>query len=403
MLRRETLAVIGAMLLVSLVSSTFPAWADFKKQPGEKTTDCKTAKNFAWIWKAAASPPFVDDATLKWTVGLSDTGGLVVNSLKLEILHRVGCEPGEAGNPNPIVLNTGFVFRASALSGAGQIQHGTHQDIAKYDITVKPEGIDHPLSATIKVDAEHHGKPIPFFASYKNPSNVDVGVFLRPSYRKPDGSIENGPPVGPFFVKAGVHARFQDEIPPTLNNNPLADYVVDVFGSPLTSTTLAFLGDVNGVLSELDLGLATALFTGPGGILFPSLVTETQDLFVAVDLTQWESASPSFAFGDLYTITDGTHPLLPGVLVSNTPISLVPGLGFTSDSPYSGTVSVRGTIDGEVPGPSSVLLFVAGIVALIGRGLFSERPSAALTPEAPATRPSGRPPELTWMRVFQDA
>ncbi len=71
-------------------------------------------------------------------------------------------------------------------------------------------------------------------------------------------------------------------------------------GDPVTDTTLAFLGKVDGVPGELDLGAAMELFEGDNEFKVP-LLTDTatgQNLFVAADLTQWLSFPSAFGDGD---------------------------------------------------------------------------------------------------------
>jgi hypothetical protein len=133
--------------------------------------------------------------------------------------------------------------------------------------------------------------------------------------------------------------------------------------------TLAFLEGSVGDLGEADLSLFTQAFVGDDEFLAPMLFDEdgAQNLFVAVDLMQWLNFGSSFQPGDEFLISNGVSPLLPGFLVSTSPIAFDPSLGFTTTTPANVLAVVGGLLDGQaVPTPHSptFVLVAGGIVSL---------------------------------------
>jgi hypothetical protein len=180
----------------------------------------------------------------------------------------------------------------------------------------------------------------------------------------------NGRNSGPLPGKATT----VDPIDPTMTvTGTLSDYEVKAEGSPLSDTTMAFVGDVNGTLNEMDIGAAASLFTDTGEIDIPAFDTSNSPLYVAVNLTDWLSAPPSFmpAIGDTFTISNGVSSALPGFIFSNSPIDFTHGSGFDDPAPYSGDAMVRAFIDGEespVPEPSMLaVLSIAGAMLMRSR------------------------------------
>jgi hypothetical protein len=150
--------------------------------------------------------------------------------------------------------------------------------------------------------------------------------------------------------------------------------------------------DVNAVWKDLKTGITTAnvqtlameslqfdptsgdyalvdIFTtlsnrlGPTGSVFvPNVLDDsgTSDLFSVVDLSVYLNAPPSFASGDIYSITNGTAASLPGMMFSTTPFTFDPSVGFVG-TPFSGS----GIVDGKsglavVPEPSTLSLLAVG-------------------------------------------
>jgi hypothetical protein len=139
-------------------------------------------------------------------------------------------------------------------------------------------------------------------------------------------------------------------------------------GDPVfTESTLAFLAGSPGDLTEADLSLGTSFFVEDAEFLVPMLYDKDgiQNLFVAVDLTQWLSFFTPFSVGEEFTISGGVSPLLPGFLVSTTEIGFDPAIGFTTNNPATLTVVAGGTIDGRtVPFPSTAAMLTAGLAFL---------------------------------------
>ena len=103
----------------------------------------------------------------------------------------------------------------------------------------------------------------------------------------------------------------------------------------------------------------------------PSLFNSSEDLFAAVDLTQWLTLSPDFTSQQTFEFTDGLSDQLPGFLLARanadgtSPIVFDPTAGFTvaGNFKFSGIVNVVGTIDGQqevVPEPASFALLLSG-------------------------------------------
>jgi len=164
----------------------------------------------------------------------------------------------------------------------------------------------------------------------------------------------------------------------------LASYKISGSGSGLTDTHLAFLGDVDDVLHEMDLGNAANFLAGQEEFFAPYLraTDEITDLFVAIDLTQWLISGADFTPGQVFDFDNGLCEDLPGVLVATTPISFVSGVGYvitagdseSDEGGYSGQAFAAGIIDGQqVPEPSTIFLLGGGGLAFAiwraGRGL----------------------------------
>lgn len=138
---------------------------------------------------------------------------------------------------------------------------------------------------------------------------------------------------------------------------------------PLSTTTLGFLGQVDGAPGELDLGSALDLFSGSAESFFPMLTDPLGgDLFVGIDLTQFLSFEPTFHQGDMFNFVSGHSDLLPGVVVGTSPVTFDSATGeFTTAAPASGNFEVSGAIDGSaigVPEPSTMMLLATGMAGL---------------------------------------
>jgi hypothetical protein len=145
---------------------------------------------------------------------------------------------------------------------------------------------------------------------------------------------------------------------------------------PVTSTTLAFLGAVDGAPGELDLGSAIDLFIESDDIIAPMFLDSMggSDLFVGIDLTQWLSFFSAFIAGDEISFTNGVSDLFPGILIGTSPVIFDPVFGLMTNNPATGTFEIVGTIDGGiVPEPSTLILVGTSLLAIGTRARFRRR------------------------------
>jgi hypothetical protein len=213
--------------------------------------------------------------------------------------------------------------------------------------------------------------------SLSNPAGNPAltAITVTPSYREVGtGNAFNGPAINVGGLPAG--GSTSGLLPASATNQAngalgrLADYRVQAFGSGTTQTTLAYIGQVNGTLDELDLGSASSLFANFDEFLAPMFSRSNGgDLFVFVDLTQWLSAPSSFlpTPGEMFSIVSGTSSLLPGFLFSTSTIDFVPGTGLVTASPLNGeNVFARAFIDGQaVPEPSTLAFLSIGVLIVL--------------------------------------
>jgi hypothetical protein len=286
---------------------------------------------------------------------------------------------GLGANPLSIVMTTPEFRLPIAplpgfrLAGLGQVAHGTDVDTAKYLLAVTSLPPD-----SIKVDGMH-AAPMAVVPSYHNGEGRPVNVTVTPSYRRGDGTVYFDPAETKTYKVGKGSTNTFNKMPATVNDghDSLADYtelitpsgpMKDTTGS--LSMTMAFLGNVDGVLTEADLSAATQLFTSDARFLVPALFS-SRELFGVVDLTQWLSFPSQFEIGETFTIEDGVSPVLPGFEFSTSPFELVVGEGFVATGPlFDGTLTVEGGIDGSAsPEPSTWALLGSGIgwLVLFGR------------------------------------
>jgi hypothetical protein len=167
-------------------------------------------------------------------------------------------------------------------------------------------------------------------------------------------------------------------------------------GDPFFSdTTLSFITGSAGTFEEADLGLMTDFFVGAAGVFVPELSDansfgglSSQDLYVAVDLTEWLSFSDPFSVGGSpISVSAGTSSMLPGFLIAtpmvdgSSPITFDPNFGYTvpNANRFTGNVIIGGTIDGHVVTEPGILALIAIGVAGIG---FRRRPGCRRAPSA---------------------
>jgi hypothetical protein len=145
-----------------------------------------------------------------------------------------------------------------------------------------------------------------------------------------------------------------------------------------TDTTLAFLVGSTGSFRMLDLGQASRSrgFIDDNEFLVPGLSSDTMDIYAAVNLSQWLSSLAPITPNQAITLTNGVSDLLPGFLVSASPIAFNMTSGFTASDLVSGTVYERAILDGSaIPEPSTLALLgisILGVLAFRRRGRIAQ-------------------------------
>ncbi|HWY22646.1 MAG TPA: PEP-CTERM sorting domain-containing protein [Candidatus Acidoferrum sp.] len=181
----------------------------------------------------------------------------------------------------------------------------------------------------------------------------------------------------------------------TINASAIDDFQqflngIQIVGGPVIKT------DAQAALEGAFLGsgptfafspLARNLPLFPGSVPCPDFLTDLNgdgiisskdNIFVAVNLSQWAPVASSFPLDTKFSITNGLSALLPGYYFSVTPITFNPSLGFTSSDPFSGTVFTVAEHDlSSVPEPATWLLFLGGALGAIavtrGKPTFAKR------------------------------
>ena len=98
-----------------------------------------------------------------------------------------------------------------------------------------------------------------------------------------------------------------------------------------------------------------------GPVEAPFFESETQELFVFVDLSQWLSSAQLFQPFEQISITDGLNDMLPGFLFSTSLIVTV-GDQVVMQNWYTGSVVRVGIVDGEtIPEPGTLALLEIGL------------------------------------------
>ncbi len=359
------------------------ARAVFIELPGNDTA-CNYNKQFNWDWPPPVPP--VDSLTtgINWRVTLNGNNNPAPNSRSLAVTvqhtpdaRALPCHTGETAGPvlafplDPLIPIIATRPPGMGLEFQGQAQqrtHAGHVDVARVGVTTLGLGFPPGPEARVVVKADHYGVP-PFgfrlVGSFTHPGIISnrFTTTATPSYRKRDGTIVLGPSIGPNDGNpAQPGERETYTFPRFLNRNPLSNYTITGTGSGSSSTTLAYLGLVDGVFSEMDIDLATLTFVGTEEFIVPFFFDPLIDLHIGVDLAQWFLNPPVFNFGDTVTFTNGTNPEYSGVIIGTSEIYFDGTLGFSTDNPFTGTLTITGGIDGQVvpvPEPTSTLNLLA--------------------------------------------
>jgi hypothetical protein len=326
-----------------------------------------------------------------WATRLTDAAaGGGGRNLTVEIRHVMGTGTPPAGPTFTFNFN-GIMQPALGLADLiGRLEQRNHvkegvvaKDIVSAAVLINAAGTGDP-QANVYTLGRHAAVTERLNWSLHNPAGKPplTGVTIVPSYRDVvTNMIFDGPPIAVAgTVPAGQTAG--GLLPPTAvspggNAGRLSDYRVTATGSGTTSTTLAFPGLVDDVLTEADIAEAAALFFGRSEFQVPMFTSgDSMDpLFIAVDLGEWlraTSLSSSYlpTVDEPFEIMAGEHPELPGFLFSRSAVSFVAGTGWVTAGPLlSADVVTRGFIDGmSVPEASSFVLLGVGVLSsMLGR------------------------------------
>ena len=307
----------------------------------------------------------------EWDFMVSITKQATQSSGEWIARHLVKADALDTG-PAPVIPRTPYSFPNNKLGPAvNQLlvtSHTPHRDA--YHFLFERSG--NPRDSRITLTGKHEAEPLP--ARWSFTPEKPGSFFAAAAY--PNGTVQTI--FGPQRITAqdvDRKRRFQGMIP-RLGLLPATAYGIGFTDPGTIDTTLGFVSlteDGHQALTDLDLGID--FFTGGEEFLVPNLFNPSQDLFAAVDLTQWLTFSPEFLPGQTFELINGRSDQLPGFLVARarddltSPIVFDPDAGFVSEEGFlfSGLVNVTGTIDGSntIPEPASLMLFTTGLT-LIG-------------------------------------
>jgi hypothetical protein len=297
---RKHYAVPLLMLIVAAAPTAHAA--GFVLNPGGTDLAFSFQRSFQYFFGVGGVTPLA--AGVNWVTNLTDAAGAGgTHNLTVTIQHMLPAPAGPLFTYNFLGLTQPALGAVDVLGQASQLNHGAATDLTRATVNIRA-GAEPPSAATVLTSGVHVAAGGTSLAwSLSNPAGNPAltAVSITPSYREVGtGNTFNGPVTQvPAGIPAGGTASGTF---PAAATNPangalgrLADYRVQAFGSGTTQTTLAYIGQVNGTLDELDLGSATSLFDGFDEFLAPMFSRSNGgDLFVYVDLTQWLSAPSSF-------------------------------------------------------------------------------------------------------------
>lgn len=352
--------LLRVVLAALLLGSTAQAQIVQRAVPRPKSTTC--GAEVAWDWTftlAVQEAPAAAFDRLNWRLNPTSpaaAAGVTAKDLTIDVQHLVTCETNDGGpvdgGPGPTLsIKAGSYARGTVRGGVNIIQHPNqagHVDIYNWTAQVPAAG---PPAILVK-------------AKHSNVSQLPKWSFTPIAARRGNlkvfASYPTDPEKGPVNTIKGFAPG---DTPPkgTLPNSDSgqspSDVRIVVEYNPISDTTLAFVvTNPDGRLDKGDLSQLMDFFIGADTYLAPALFAEQgpQELFVAVDLSQWLSSPTAYKVNDRFVFENGVSNSLPGFLASTSPIRFDPEIGFVATTPYSGAVTVLGDIDGSVSGASDV-------------------------------------------------
>lgn len=325
-------------------------------------------------WNFATPVTLILPNNAAWQADLSEAafaGGRQVTLNWAHVRTPAGAPHGEPRNPPAatFAISTGNLIPPGPRQGAAAMQraHGAHFDVVRITGTLPAAGIG-KLTANGMHSADR-------LASWSYEAGAAGTIRVKSG--------------GVTLVKSQAVAAGEELKDPKKQALPknATDYTVVFAGGsvtlpekdPVTSTTLAFLGDVDGANGMLDLGAAIALFMGDAtSFLAPMFLDPLgeRDLFAGIDLVQWLSFGMPFAPGFFADFVNGMSEEFPGVTIGYSPVGYDQALGrFTTDDPATGSFEIVGSIDGSshLPEPATWPLVGASLAALLLRRRHSSR------------------------------
>jgi hypothetical protein len=410
---RHTRCTLFVTFVILLACS--PAGAAIINGPGPVIPLCSVPDNsptdvsVSCQWDQTLPGSSATTGAPNWKVTIADSAvppapAVPPTNLSFELQHLADPD-GTAGLPGPTLsLKSGSIPPGSRGAGAGVVTHNSlnagmavsGSDVYRY--RAAPAG----GTMVVTVLGKHISGPAPLFGwSIIPPAGVAGGLSVTQS------RAGNNTAVKTANIQAGGNVAIVVPLPGKFTGNERkifgtlspgsTDYTIRyTVGDPFFSdTTLAFVTGSPGAFEEGDLGLLSDLFAANAEFLVPEFFdaasmsgSSMQDLYVAVDLTQWLTFGQPFSTGSsAIHFTDGVNSDFPGFLVAralpdgSSPITFDANLGFTAPDAlkFSGDALISGIIDGQAVPASSpgALTFVgAAVIAWFGALRVRRRSSA---------------------------